>query len=145
MMVLAAQIAEADAQISLINDKLSRATLKAPFEGVVVSGDLNQLVGTPVEQGKLLFQIAPLDAYRVVLQVDERDIAYVQLDQAGELTLSGLPYQRLPLRRGRLPRSRAGQDGRNFFRVEGAPAELRRGGCGRGWRGSARSPSGRSG
>jgi multidrug resistance efflux pump len=75
MMVVAAQIAESDAQIALVADKLARATLLAPFDGVVVSGDLNQLLGTPVEQGKLLFQIAPLDAYRVVLQVDERDIA----------------------------------------------------------------------
>ena len=118
MMVLAAQIAEADAQIYLINDKLSRATLKAPFEGVVVSGDLNQLVGTPVEQGKLLFQIAPLDAYRVVLQVDERDIAYVQLDQAGELTLSGLPDRRLAFSVQQITPVASQEEGRNYFRVE---------------------------
>jgi multidrug resistance efflux pump len=118
MMVLAAQIAETDAQIALINDKLSRATLKAPFDGVVVSGDLNQLVGTPVEQGKLLFQIAPLDAYRVILQVDERDIAYVQLDQPGELTLSGLPDRRLAFTVQQITPVASQEEGRNFFRVE---------------------------
>jgi multidrug resistance efflux pump/GAF domain-containing protein len=118
MMVLAAQIAEADAQISLVNDKLSRATLKAPFDGVVVSGDLNQLVGTPVEQGKLLFQIAPLDAYRVVLQVDERDIAFVQLDQTGELTLSGLPDRRLAFSVQQITPVASQEEGRNYFRVE---------------------------
>lgn len=118
MMVAAAQIAESDAQIALIVDKLSRASLIAPFDGVVVSGDLNQLLGTPVEQGKLLFLIAPLDAYRVVLQVDERDIASVQLDQTGELTLSGLPDRRLAFSVQQITPVASQEEGRNFFRVE---------------------------
>ncbi len=118
MMVVAAQIAETDAQIALIADKLSRATLVAPFDGVVVSGDLNQLVDTPVEQGKLLFQIAPLDAYRVILQVDERDISYIHLGQDGELTLSGLPNRLLPFTIRQITPVASQDEGRNFFRVE---------------------------
>ena len=35
--------------------------------------------------------IAPLDAYRVVIQVDERDIAYVQVGQTGRIALTGRP------------------------------------------------------
>ena len=118
MMVVAAQIAEIDAQIALIDDKLARATLLAPFDGIVVSGDLSQLLGTPVEQGKLLFQIAPLDAYRVVLQVDERDIARINIGQSGELTLSGLPDQRLDFSVRSITPVASQEEGRNFFRVE---------------------------
>lgn len=118
MMVAAAQIAESDAQIALIDNKLSRTSLVAPFDGVVVSGDLNQLLGTPVEQGKLLFLIAPLDAYRVILQVDERDIASVQLDQPGELTLSGLPGHLLAFTVQQITPVASQDEGRNFFRVE---------------------------
>jgi multidrug resistance efflux pump len=118
MAVIAAQLAQTDAQLLLISDKLARATLVAPFEGVVVSGDLNQLLGTPVEQGKLLFQIAPLDAYRVVLEVDERDIATIELGQSGELTLSGLPDRRLGFSVQQITPVASQQDGRNFFRVE---------------------------
>ena len=118
MMVVAAEIAETDAQIALIADKLSRATLVAPFDGVVVSGDLNQLLDTPVEQGKLLFQIAPLDAYRVVLEVDERDIAAVELGQTGELTLSGLPDGRLKFNVQQITPVASQEEGRNYFRVE---------------------------
>jgi RND family efflux transporter MFP subunit len=118
MVVVAAQIAQAEAQIALNGDKLARATLLAPFDGVVVSGDLNQLLGTPVEQGKLLFQIAPLDAYRVVLQVDERDISSIDLGQDGELTLSGLPGERLPFQVEQITPVASQQDGRNYFRVE---------------------------
>ena len=118
MAVLAAQIAETDAQIALVKDKLARATLRSPFDGVVVSGDLSQLLGTPVEQGKLLFQIAPLDAYRVILEVDERDIASVNLGQDGELTLSGLSDQSLAFAVQQITPVSTQQDGRNYFRVE---------------------------
>lgn len=118
MVVLSAQIAQSDAQIALISDKLSRATLRAPFDGVVVSGDLSQLLGTPVEQGKLLFQVAPLDAYRVILEVDERDIASIHVGQTGELTLSGLSDQGLDFSVQQITPVSSQQEGRNFFRVE---------------------------
>jgi multidrug resistance efflux pump len=118
MMVAAAEVAQTDAKLALVTDKLDRATLTAPFDGVVVSGDLNQYLGTPVEQGKLLFQIAPLNAYRVILQVDERDISHVALGQTGQLTLSGLPGQTLNFSLQQITPVASQQEGRNFFRVE---------------------------
>ena len=131
MAQVAAQIAQTDAQLSLIDYRLSRASLVAPFDGVVVSGDLNQMLGTPVEQGKILFQIAPLSAYRVILEVDERDIAHVRVGQAGELALSGIPDQGLRFSVKQLTPVSTAQDGRNYFRVEAqledASARLRPG------------------
>jgi hypothetical protein len=131
MMVAAAEIAQTDAKLSLITDKLQHATLTAPFDGVVVSGDLNQYLGTPVEQGKLLFQIAPLNAYRVILQVDERDISNLTLGQTGKLTLSGLPGQTLDFAVQQITPVANQQEGRNFFRVEArllaAPDRIRPG------------------
>jgi multidrug resistance efflux pump len=118
MAVIAAQINQTEAQLSLVTDRLARATLVAPFDGIVISGDLSQLLGTPVELGKVLFQIAPLDAYRVILQVEERDIAYLALGQRGELTLSGIPDQRMDLAVEQITPVSTSQDGRNFFRVE---------------------------
>jgi multidrug resistance efflux pump len=116
--ILGAQIEQADAALALVADKLARASLVAPFAGVVVSGDLSQLLGTPVEQGKTLFQIAPLNAYRVILEVDERDIGGVALAQAGELTLSGIPNEHLDFTVQQITPVSTTQDGRNFFRVE---------------------------
>jgi multidrug resistance efflux pump len=118
MTILAAQIDQVEAMLSLIDDRLSRATLVAPFDGVVVSGDLNQLLGTPVELGKVLFQIAPLDSYRVILQVEERDIAYVKLGQQGELTLSGIPQRYMGFSVEQTTPVSTAQEGRNYFRVE---------------------------
>jgi RND family efflux transporter MFP subunit len=118
MAVTAAQVEQAQAQLSLAEEKIARATLVAPFDGIVVSGDLSQLLGTPVEQGKVLFEIAPLDAYRVILSVDERDIAFISVGQKGELALSGIPYEKMPFLVKLVTPVSSSQEGRNFFRVE---------------------------
>lgn len=118
MNVLGAQINQAEAHLQLIGEKLARAQISAPFDGVVVSGDLTQLLGTPVEQGKTLFEIAPLDAYRVILKVDERDILHLASEQRGELALSGMPGTRLSFSVARITPVSTPEEGRNFFRVE---------------------------
>ncbi len=118
MAVIAAQVNQTEAQLALVEDRLARATLVAPFDGVVVSGDLSQLLGTPVEQGKVLFQIAPLDAYRVILEVDERDIAQVRVGQEGELALSGIPAHPMHFAVKQITPVSTAQEGRNYFRVE---------------------------
>ena len=118
MTIAAAQEDQARAQLALVEERLARATLTAPFDGLVVVGDLSQLLGSPVEQGKVLFEVAPLDAYRVILNVDERDIAEVAVGQRGELALSGMPYERLPFTVRNVTPISTAQDGRNFFRVE---------------------------
>jgi RND family efflux transporter MFP subunit len=118
MTVAAAQEDGAQAQLALVEERLARSVLKAPFDGIVVQGDLSQLLGSPVEQGKVLFEVAPLDAYRVVMNVDERDIAEMAVGQKGELALAGMPYERLPFTVKQVTPISTPQDGRNYFRVE---------------------------
>jgi multidrug resistance efflux pump len=115
---LAAQIEQGQAQLALADDKLSRARIVSPIDGLVVSGDLSQFLGTPVERGKTLFQIAPLNQYRVVLRVDERDLRYVAPGQHGELALSGLPADRQAFTVERVTPIAEAKDGKNEFRVE---------------------------
>jgi multidrug efflux pump subunit AcrA (membrane-fusion protein) len=88
---LAAQIEQGEAQLALADDKLRRARIVSPIDGLLVSGDLSQLLGTPVERGKTLFEIAPLNQYRVVLRTDERDLRFIATGQHGQLALSGMP------------------------------------------------------
>lgn len=118
MAVAAAQAEQAEAQLALVEERLARSVLRAPFDGIVVFGDLSQLLGSPVEQGKVLFEVAPLDAYRVVLNVDERDIDHVRHGQRGELALSGMPHERLAFTVRQVTPVSTPQDGRNYFRVE---------------------------
>ena len=112
-----AQVQEAESQLALVEEKLLRANIVAPFDGIVVSGDLSQLLGSPVEQGKLLFEIAPLDAYRVILKVEDRDIRDVRAGQTGRLVLAGLAGEALGFEVRNLSMAES-EDGKNVFRVE---------------------------
>lgn len=116
--VLAARLAQAEAELDLLDARLARTALLAPFDGVVVRGDLSQALGSPVEKGQLLFEIAPLDGYRIVLRVDERDVAYVAPGQTGSLVLSALPGETLPLTVERVIPVASVHEGRNVFPVE---------------------------
>jgi multidrug resistance efflux pump len=118
MVMAMAQSDQAQAQLSLVDEKIARASIVAPFDGLVVTGDLSQSLGSPVEQGKVLFEIAPLDAYRVILNVDERDIGDLVEGQAGELALAGLPRGVLPFKVKTITPISTAQDGRNYFRIE---------------------------
>jgi multidrug efflux pump subunit AcrA (membrane-fusion protein) len=114
----AAQANQARAQLDLVLGKLERINVVAPFDGVVVKGDLSQQLGSPLEQGKVLFELAPLDAWRVILKVDERDIGYVKPGAGGELVLSSMPGSAWPFTVKKLTPIAVAEDGRNYFRVE---------------------------
>jgi multidrug efflux pump subunit AcrA (membrane-fusion protein) len=117
-LVISAAMEQTQAQLSLAEDKLSRSVVTAPFRGVVVSGDLRQMLGSPIEKGKVLFEIAPLESFRVILQVDERDIAYVAERQPGVLILTGLSNESLPFSVKNVTPVATASEGRNHFRVE---------------------------
>ena len=130
--ILAAQIEQADAQIKLLEEQLKRIVVVAPFDGVVVSGDLSQSLGAPVERGDILFEVAPLNSYRVILKVDERDIAEVFQEQTGLLALTGMPGDVIEIHVDKITPISTAEEGRNYFRVEASlladpPAMLRPG------------------
>lgn len=118
--ILASQIEQSDAQISLLDQQLDRMTIRAPFAGLVVSGDLSQALGAPLERGDVLFQVAPLDEYRVILRIDERDIRDVAVGETGPLVLSALPDTDYRITVKRITPVSNAQNGANVFDVEAA-------------------------
>jgi multidrug efflux pump subunit AcrA (membrane-fusion protein) len=121
--ILRAQIEQASAELELVEEELGRTRVVAPFAGIVLEGDLDHSLGSPVEQGEVLFEIAPLDGYRIIVEVDGRDIADVAPGQSGRLALSALPGHTLPLVLERITPISTTKDGRTFFRAEAALAE----------------------
>jgi multidrug efflux pump subunit AcrA (membrane-fusion protein) len=124
-------MSQAAAQLALIEEQLARTAMTAPFDSVIVSGDLSQSLGSPVERGQVLFELAPLDGYRIVLKVDERDIAHVALGQRGELAVTAMPGEAVPFTVTSITPVNLAEEGRNYFRVEarveGEGARLRPG------------------
>jgi len=116
--IASARISQAEAQLDLLEGDLTRTRLVAPFDGVVVRGDLSQSLGSPVTKGDVLFELAPLEGYRVILQVDERDVAYIEPDARGVLALSATPGDPLSFTVERLTPVATSEGDRNTFRVE---------------------------
>lgn len=118
LQIALAQARQADAQRRLAETNLQRTVIASPFAGVLVSGDLSQQLGGAVKKGQALFEVAPLDSYRVILDVDEADIAHVAVGQKGELVLSALAGQRFPLSVTLVTPVAQAHEGKNTFRVE---------------------------
>lgn len=115
---LEAERDEAKAELALARTRLERTRLRAPFDAVIVEGDLSQRLGGAVKQGEPLFLLAPLDRYRVVLQVPESELALVHPGQQGELVFDAFPERRMSLTVERITSESSTEDGVNRFRVE---------------------------
>ena len=122
--VIRAQLEQSQAELELLDQKLERTKLTAPFSGLLVSGDLSQRLGSAVTHGEILFELTPLDAYRIILKVDERRIADVKPGQQGSLVLSSLPQDRFSFMIKKLTPIARADEGRNYFKVEAELTEL---------------------
>ncbi len=118
MVTALARADQARAQLARTEAQIQRATLVAPFDGIVLQGDLSQSIGAPLERGKPLLTVAPDARYRIVVEIDERDVAAVAVGQRGALSLASQPWQRLPLQIRRVTPVARATDGRNVFEVE---------------------------
>ena len=116
--ILEARSAQAKTRIDLIDAQMARATLRAPIDGVVISGDLSQTLGAPVERGQVLLEVASLDDYRLVLMVDEGDIGWVQVGQMGALRLRSLPDRSFAFSVSAITPVSTTDRGGNRFRVD---------------------------
>lgn len=111
-------VEQADAEIALLDKQLARTQLLAPFSGMVLSGDLSQSIGSAVSRGQQLLLLAPADAYRVKLQVDERQIADMAAGQEGALRVTALPTETFPIRIEKITPVATHEEGRTTFEVE---------------------------
>lgn len=127
----AAKADAAAAQLALIGQQRLRSQIRAPFDGVVIKGDLSQSLGAPVQRGEVLLLVAPAGEYRLIVEVDERDIPHLAPGQPGVLALSALAGSPLEFRVARITPLATAREGRNFFEVEGRldalPATVRPG------------------
>jgi multidrug resistance efflux pump len=124
MRVLSKKMEQAQAELSLLEEQIGRARILAPFKGVVVNGDLSQSLGAPVDAGQLLYEIAPLDSYRLMLRVDERDVRDIKPGQKGTIILTSLPESRFDLEVTKVTPVSVTEEGRNYFIAEARLREI---------------------
>ncbi|WP_261842143.1 HlyD family efflux transporter periplasmic adaptor subunit [Aliamphritea ceti] len=117
--IITAQQSQVDAQLELVASQLTRAELTAPFDGLVVSGDLSQRLGSAVTKGEELLAVSPLNSYRIHMLVKESRIADVALEQSGTLHLSALPETPFEFTLSKITPLTEARDGATYFIVEG--------------------------
>ena len=142
MVIHWARAGEAQAMLSLIDGQIERAQIRAPFDGLIIKGDLSQTLGSPVTRGDVLLTIAPGESFRIIVEVDEADIAGIAVGQPGKMALAASPEKPLEFTVRRIVPAATSGEARNYFEVE---ADLVAGGAALrpGLRGVAKIEAGR--
>ncbi|CAN5287386.1 hypothetical protein BH11PSE10_BH11PSE10_04480 [soil metagenome] len=123
-----ARAAQSQARLTRTLEMIEQAANRAPFDGVVVEGDRQELQGAPVRKGDKLYRLARVEKMYATLQVPERDAALLKAGAAGELVLMSRPDEKLPLRvLAVIPVAQTkGQEGNHFLvraELTGTPAD----------------------
>ncbi|MCM2374870.1 efflux RND transporter periplasmic adaptor subunit [Aporhodopirellula aestuarii] len=61
----------------LISRRLNQLVVASPIDGVVIQGDLHHSLGTPLEMGQTLLEIAPTGSLEIELEIPEVEIGFV--------------------------------------------------------------------
>lgn len=116
MLVAEAEMKQAEARLALIRHRLEHTRLVAPFDGVVVEGDLRERLSSPVKSGDLLLKVAQVKDLFGQLQVDDRDVSYLASESVGELAFTSRPGEKIPVKLERFePVAELRQEGSVFL------------------------------
>lgn len=98
MRVALALADQSQARLDLIRYRLSEATIKAPFDGVLIEGDLRERLAAPVKQGDGLMKIARIENLFVEAEVSERDVHDILGKERGEIAFVSQPKFKFAIR-----------------------------------------------
>lgn len=90
------QLAQAQANLSSAEARLSYMTIAAPREGVLISRNVER--GTVVQPGRVLMVLAPKGDVQLVLQIDEKNMGLIALGQSALVSADAYPDQLFPAR-----------------------------------------------
>ena len=118
---LRADAVRIEAERALIEERRARGELRAPFDGIVLSGDPARTLGAPVETGEVLFEVASSDRRSLLVEIDEHDIALVPHGGVARVRMAAAPRRVLVARLGTVVPVAVAEPGGSVFRV---PATL---------------------
>ena len=96
------QLAEIDLQIATLEQRLSRLTLHAPADGIVLTDGLERLSGTVLQEGATLLEVAEDGGWRAALLVAERDVSRIRVGDEAQVELRAFGRVDSPEIRGRV-------------------------------------------
>ena len=119
----AAQLATFEAQsigrdLDLVQQRIAQLEVKAPLAGVVVSGDLRRAEGQPVQEGQVLFEVAPLGEMILEIDVPDREVSRVAPGQFVRFRLEAFAGEAWSGQLAKLHPQSEQREGRNVFIAE---------------------------
>lgn len=116
------RVAEEEAQrvaarIAQLQYRIDQSTIRSPMAGRVITGDWMQKIGTSVQTGQAMFEVAPLQTLRAELLVPEDQIADIREGFHGELAATQYPDRRLECVVNRIYPVAEVKDKDNVFKV----------------------------
>jgi len=107
---------QAEARLDLILHRLSRVKVVAPFDGVVLQGDLRERLGAPVSQGEVLMQVSELEGLYLEVRLSERDVDLIGETMTGAVIFASRPDLQFPMGIGMVsPLAVADSEGNAFL------------------------------
>lgn len=106
------------ANLAVTKHRIAQARIRAPEDGVVLTGDLLPRVGEVVPLGEPLLEVAPEDRWSVELHVPESVAVYLAAGQTGKFTTNALPDQTQQCRLQRIDPATEVVNGNNVFTAE---------------------------
>ncbi len=103
------------ARLDVIRHRLKLAVSRAPYDGILIEGDLRQRLGAPVKQGEALFRLARTDTLYVEAEINERDVHEILNKKAGEIAFVSQPRLKFPVRIVRIEPAAAAKSQGNFY------------------------------
>ncbi|NIB44505.1 HlyD family efflux transporter periplasmic adaptor subunit [Pseudomaricurvus alkylphenolicus] len=97
MRIAMARSEQAQSTLERVRYYLNQATIKAPFEGIIVEGDKDELLGAPVTKGDLIFKIVQISDLYIKMRLSERDVDEIQVGDLGELALLSRPEETIAI------------------------------------------------
>jgi hypothetical protein len=107
----------AKARAQFYQEQIDRGVIRAPFNGVVLSGDLMDQRNVAKKQGDELFVVGARTGLRAKLSVNERDVQFLKVNQHGQLATQSLPAEKYPFTIDRIVEMGEAKEGDNTFTV----------------------------
>lgn len=108
---------QAQKRLEILRFRLRQAELRAPFDSIVVEGDLRQRLGSPVKLGDPLFRLAKLNPIYVEAEIEENDVHEILEKSTGEIAFVTQPKLKFPIRIQRIEPAALPKEGKNVFVV----------------------------
>ena len=120
--IAAARVEQARARLARVESRLEQAQIVSSFDGIVVEGERQALLGRPVRQGDALYRLAQLEGMYLRIDIPQDAIHFIEPGESGEFVFLSRPGEALPLTVSRIvPMARVEPGQGAFFEVIAEP------------------------